>query len=61
MSDTKIGRPTDARKDIIIKARIDEETNDLLFFCAENMKISKSDVIRTGILKIYEEIKGESK
>lgn len=53
-----IGRPTDSKKDVVIRARIDEKTNQKLEKCIEIMKSSKSEIIREGILKIYDELTG---
>ena len=61
MKDTKMGRPTECVKKIIVKARIDEETEKQLQYCIENTDKSKSDIIREGILKIYSELKENEK
>lgn len=57
----KIGRPTNAIKNFIIKARIDAQTKDKLRYCEEVLKMSKSSIIRKGIETVYNELKGENK
>lgn len=60
MKENRKGRPTNAVKGIVIKARIDEETERMLEVCIEKTSMTKSDVVRSGIMKIYNEIcKGE--
>lgn len=58
--ETKIGRPTEAKKDITIKVRIDDETQKMINFCAERMNLSKSEIVRLGIIKVYQESKGDN-
>ena len=50
----KIGRPTIGNpKTIEVKARIDEETNEKLKeFCRKN-NLTRTDVVRMGIEKVY--------
>lgn len=55
----KIGRPTDAIKDSVIKVRIDEETRDMLAYCVSLSEMSKSDIVRQGIREVYYGLKGE--
>ena len=57
----KMGRPTDAIKDSVIKVRIDEQTKRMLEYCVRNSFMSKSDVVRQGIENVYNELKGENK
>ena len=57
----KMGRPTKAKKNLIIKARIDDQTNEKLEKCVNKTGKSKSDIVRDGILKIYQELEGEQK
>ena len=54
-----MGRPTEAKKDITIKVRIDEETQNMIDYCIKQKKVSKSEIVRLGIAKVYQEIKGE--
>ena len=58
MNNYKIGRPTECKKDSIIKARVDNKTIEKLEICAERANISKSEVLRLGIEKVYTEITG---
>lgn len=58
--DKKMGRPTDAVKDSVIKVRIDEQTKRMLEYCVSLSTLSKSDVVRRGIEAVYKELKGEN-
>lgn len=58
--ETKIGRPTEAKKDITIKVRIDNETQEMIYFCTERMNLSKSEIVRLGITNMYQKSKGDS-
>lgn len=53
----KMGRPTNNPKKYDTRIRMTEEEIEILNFCAEKMGMTKADVIRTGIRKVYEEIK----
>lgn len=57
----KLGRPTESRKEIVVRARIDEETNHKLEICIDKLELTKSEVIREGILKLYAELMKENK
>lgn len=48
----KKGRPTNSKKDINIKIRIDINTYNKLDFCASVLQVSKSEVIRRAIDQI---------
>lgn len=61
MKNNKVGRPTESKKGSVIKARVDDLTIDKLEFCARKTNLSKSDILRIGIDKVYEEIVGEEK
>ena len=52
----KIGRPTDAKKDICIKLRIDEDTYNKLELCMESVNMNRSETIRHSILEMYNKI-----
>lgn len=52
----KMGRPTDNPKNIQMRIRLSEEENDKLEFCSKELKLSKSDIVRLGIEKVYQEI-----
>ena len=53
---SKIGRPTDAKKDICIKIRIDDETNRKLEICMKMERQNRSEVIRQSILDKYNKL-----
>lgn len=52
----KKGRPTDSKKDAILKVRIDDRTKLMLEYCKETMKISKSEVVRISIEETYKKL-----
>jgi predicted HicB family RNase H-like nuclease len=49
------GRPTDKRKDTILRLRIDSDTHALLSEYAKVKKVSMSELVREAINKIVEE------
>lgn len=53
----KRGRPTESPKTAMVRVRMDEETVKMMDECAEKMNTTRSDIIRTGITKVYAEIK----
>ena len=53
----KMGRPTNNPKKHDTRIRMTEEDVEILNFCAEKTGMTKADVIRIGIRKVYEEIK----
>ncbi|WP_308575905.1 hypothetical protein [uncultured Fusobacterium sp.] len=53
----KMGRPTENPKNIQMRIRMSEEDNNKLEICSQKLNISKSDVVRLGIEKVYQEIK----
>lgn len=59
MNNYRMGRPMEAIKGTVVKARIDCETVDKLDYCARHSGKSKSEIIRRGIEKAHEEIRGE--
>lgn len=42
---------------ISLKLRIDEETERKIKFCMEKLNTTRSDILRKGVHKIYEELK----
>lgn len=54
MGNKKIGRPTDNPKDISLKVRLDNDTSKKLEECIRIMEVSKAEVVRQGIHKIYD-------
>ena len=55
------GRPTDKRKDTILRLRIDTETHDRLNAYAKKKKLSMSQIVREIINKMIEEDEQENK
>lgn len=53
----KMGRPTDSPKDISLRIRINEKTDEKLKECSESLKVTKSEVIRQGIDRIHDDLK----
>lgn len=53
----RTGRPTDEPKTLSTRIRLSEEDSERLEYCCQKLSVSKSEVIRTGIKKIYEELK----
>lgn len=56
MGGKKLGRPTDNPKEISLKVRLDQGTSDRLDKCVQNLNISKAEVVRRGIHRIYEDL-----
>lgn len=56
MGTKKIGRPTDSPKDIVLKVRIDKDTSDQLEKCCEELTVSKAEVVRRGVKKMYDDL-----
>lgn len=57
MAAKKLGRPTDNPKDITIKLRFDKGTAEKLQECSDEMEISKAEVVRRGVHKMYDDLK----
>lgn len=53
----KMGRPTNSPKNTMLHFRMDDKTIEQLNHCAGSLKITRSEVVRQGIKRIYEEIK----
>lgn len=53
----KMGRPTESKKDFMLRTRIEPEILKKLEIIAEKEKISKSEVVRRGIEIQYETLK----
>lgn len=53
----KIGRPTDAPKTIVKRARMSENDVEKLKKCCDELHVTASDAIRMGIQELYEKIK----
>lgn len=52
----KMGRPTEAKKDFMLRTRIEPEILKKLEVVASENKISKSEVVRRGIELQYENL-----
>lgn len=59
MQQHKMGRPTQACKGAVIKARMDAQTAEKLRPCAAKTGLSKSEIVRLGIEKDYQEMAGD--
>lgn len=57
MGTKKIGRPTDDPKATLIHIRMSDNDLEKLEYCAKQTGMSKSEIIRKGIDKVYQEIK----
>ncbi|MBD8839777.1 MULTISPECIES: ribbon-helix-helix domain-containing protein [Paenibacillus] len=57
MSAKKMGRPkSDKPKSRTIEIRVDEEIMNKLDISAEKLNTNRSDIVRKGIEKIYDEL-----
>ena len=48
-----MGRPTDNPKDISLKVRLDKDTAEKLDECVRILDVSKAEVVRQGVQKVY--------
>jgi len=53
----KIGRPTKNPKNTMFRVRLDNEHMDKLNKSAEALDTSRSEVVRKGIDKVYDDLK----
>lgn len=53
----KMGRPTENPKCNNTRIRMTDDEVEMLKICCQRTGLSKSDVIRLGLKKVYEEIK----
>lgn len=56
MAAKKMGRPTDSPKIIDIKIRFDKDTVEKLEICSEKMGITRAEVVRRGVKKMYDSL-----
>ncbi len=56
MGKKKMGRPTDNPKTVSVKFMADNETFEKLKNCSEELEISRAEVIRKGIHKMYDDL-----
>lgn len=52
----KMGRPTDNPKTNQMRIRMSDEDVFMIEYCCNNTGLTKADVIRLGIKKVYEEL-----
>ena len=57
MPQKKMGRPTESLKDTMIRVRVDSELMKKLDKCVEKLNSNRSEVIRNGIEKMYNDLK----
>lgn len=50
------GRPTDEPKILSTRIRLSEKDVEMLNFCSDKTGKKKSEIIRLGIKKVYEEL-----
>ena len=54
MAAKKMGRPTDNPKDFTMKIRFDKGTLEKLRVCSEKMELSRAEIVRRGIQRMYD-------
>lgn len=52
-----MGRPTSNPKTTVIRARVSEDDTKRLEYCCKVTGKNQSEIIRTGIEKVYNELK----
>ena len=52
-----MGRPTDNPREERLGFRVSEEESEMIKYCMEKSDMSKSDILRLGIRKVYAEVK----
>ncbi len=52
-----MGRPTDNPREERLGFRISDKESQMIQYCMENFNMSKSEILRLGIRKVYEEVK----
>ena len=52
----KMGRPTDNPKDTALKVYFDKDTARKLEECIQELGVSKSEVVRRGVRKMYDSL-----
>lgn len=57
MATKKVGRPTESPKDYMLRTRLDKETVEKLDYLTNNLKISRSEIVRKGIEEQYQKTK----
>lgn len=54
---TRMGRPTSDPKTTVIRARVSDEDVKKLDYCCKIAEKNRSEIIRCGIEKVYNELK----
>ena len=57
MGNKKMGRPTDNPKNVSIKFKADDETVRKLQESSEELNVSKAEILRKGVHKVYDDLK----
>lgn len=52
-----MGRPTDDPKTLNTRIRLSQVDVYMLDFCSKSLEVTKAEVIRMGIKKVYDELK----
>lgn len=60
MAANKMGRPTENKKDFMLRVRLDNEQVEKLSYLEMKMSLTKSEIVRLGIENIYEKEKNKS-
>ena len=59
---SKMGRPKkDITRDIKVNTRLTEEEEEKLLYCCEVLGLTKAEVVRKGIDKVYNEVISKEK
>ena len=56
MAEKKTWKNLKNPKDVTIRARVDEQTVKKLDKCCDSLAVTRSDIIRKGIDKIYDDV-----
>ena len=56
LGNKKMGRPTDNPKTISIKFKADKDTAAKLRKCSEEMNVSRAEILRRGVHRMYEDL-----
>lgn len=56
----RTGRPTDNPRGERLGFRVSEEERKMIEYCMKHSEMSKSDILRLGIRKVYEDIKNKN-
>lgn len=56
----RTGRPTDDPKNFSTRIRLSEEDVSMLEYCCTETGMKKSEIIRLGIRKVYDELKNKN-